>query len=404
MNILFLSLLDFKSFEESNIYTDLLRELIENGNKIYCLSPTERRQKIRTHVIAEGESFILKQKIGNIQKVNLFEKGLSTLSIQGLLLKGIKKHFKNVRFDMVLYATPPITFSKVIRYIKNRDGARTYLMLKDIFPQNAVDLAVLSKSGIKGFVYKLFRRKEKELYALSDKIGCMSEANCSYLLKNNPEISKEKVEFFPNCISPVDKRMNEGEKSSLRLKLGLPKDKKLFVYGGNLGKPQNVPFIVDCIKGAEKISEAFFVVAGSGTDRFYLEEYISKEKPRNLKLFPQLPKNEYDELVSCCDFGLIFLDYRFTVPNFPSRLLSYMQAGLPVLACTDKSTDIGRVITEGGFGMWCESNTSESFLKAASAMLKLETERASELSWECLINNYSVKNCFKLIVENKRIN
>ena len=84
-----------------------------------------------------------------------------------------------------------------MRYVKKRDGAKSYLMLKDIFPQNAVDLGMLQTTGLKGLLYKCFRKKEKKLYSLSDRIGCMSQANVDYILKHNPEIPKEKVEILP---------------------------------------------------------------------------------------------------------------------------------------------------------------------------------------------------------------
>lgn len=171
MNVLFLSLIDFESFSDRNIYSDLLREFIKNGHNVFSISPVERRIGRETYMIQEGSSCILRLKIGNIQKVNPIEKGISTILIEPLFINGIKKYFSNVRFDLVLYATPPITFAKVIKFIKKRDRAKSYLMLKDIFPQNSLDLGMLSASGIKGLIYRYFRRKEKALYFLSDTIG-----------------------------------------------------------------------------------------------------------------------------------------------------------------------------------------------------------------------------------------
>ncbi len=363
MNILFLSLFDFDSFSQRNIYTDLLREFIKNGHRIYCISPVERRKNQSTHMIHEGESCILKLKIGNTQKVNVIEKGLSTLRIESLFIRGIKKYFPNVKFDLVLYATPPVTFAKVIQFVKRRDGAKSYLMLKDIFPQNSVDLGMLSKNGPKGLLYRYFRNKEKKLYALSDRVGCMSRANADYVLAHNPEIPAEKVEVCPNSIDPIDMCVSAEEKAELRKKYALPLDKNIFVYGGNLGRPQDVPFIVRCLKACADVQDICFVIAGSGTDRYFLDEYIDTEKPDHVKLFDFIPKAEYDKMIACCDVGLIFLDHRFTIPNFPSRLLSYMQAGLPVLACTDKNTDIGKVIEENNSGWWCESSSEDVFCK-----------------------------------------
>ena len=82
-------------------------------------------------------------------------------------ISAIKKYFSNIKFDLILYSTPPVTLVRPIKFIKKRDNAKTYLLLKDIFPQNAVDMGILGRKGIKGLLYKYFRKKEKMLYALS---------------------------------------------------------------------------------------------------------------------------------------------------------------------------------------------------------------------------------------------
>ena len=307
MRILFLSLLDFSTFEENNIYTDLLREFIKNGHDVYCISPGERRTGLKTHLKEDGH--LLKLRIGNTQKTNIIEKGISTLMIEGQFVSAIKKYFSDIKFDLVLYSTPPITFASVVRFVKKRDGAKTYLMLKDIFPQNAVDIGLMKKKGIQGLIYKYFRSKEKKLYSLSDRIGCMSQANVDYLLQHNPEISEDRAEVCPNCIEVCDVRLSEKERAAMRQKYGLPQDKKIFVYGGNLGKPQDVPFIVDCLKNCSEQEDSYFVIAGNGTERHILEQYKEKENPTHLKLMGQLQKREYDEMIACCDVGLIFLDH-----------------------------------------------------------------------------------------------
>ena len=164
----------------------------------------------------------------------------------------------------------------------------------------------------------------------------------TFRIKNNPEITADKVEICPNCIDVQDMNFDEQERIEMRDKYGIPQNKKVFVYGGNLGKPQGIAFVIECLKLQERNQNAFFLIVGDGTDYGKLEEYFKEAKPSNMKLMKQLPKDDYDRMITACDVGLIFLDHRFTIPNFPSRLLSYMQAGLPVLACTDPNTDIGK--------------------------------------------------------------
>ena len=399
MNLLFLTLLDFDSINKHNIYTDLLREFCNHGYQVHVISPIERSSGKQPRIIYGKNSTILKLRIGNTQKTNIIEKGISTITLESIFIRGIKRYFSDVKFDLVMYSTPPITFQRAVEYVKKRDAAKTYLLLKDIFPQNAVDIGMLSKKGWKGLIYKYFRKKEKRLYAISDHIGCMSEANCKYILKHNLEINPEKVEVCPNCIEVQDMSLTLEERNNMRDKYGIPLDKTVFVYGGNLGKPQGISFLVECLKTQLKNEQAFFLIVGDGTEFHVLAPFFEKYKPKNMKLMKRLPKDDYDRMIAACDVGMIFLNHRFTIPNFPSRLLSYMQAKLPVLAVTDLNTDIGKVIVEGGFGWWCESNDSKEFNCIIASILKEEHSYMKENVHIYLKKYYTSSDEFRVIID-----
>ncbi len=399
MNVLFVSISSLPHISEHSISLDLIHEFLKHGHKVYIVCAIESRDNIETNLSQEAGCEVLRVKIGNNKRAGLIEKGITTLTLPNKYISAIKKYYSNVKFDLVLYPTPPVTQVKTVKYIKKRDGAKSYLLLKDIFPQNSVDLGMLSRSGVKSIIYKHFRNQEKQLYAVSDRIGCMSQANVDYVLEHNPSVSRDKIEICPNSIEPVDMRISAEQKAAIRAKYGLPLDKKIFVYGGNLGRPQDVPFIVECFKKCKNAEDAYFVVAGKGTHRHLLDEYVESEKPENIKLFDYLPKEEYDRMVAACDVGLIFLDHRFTIPNFPSRSLAYMQAGLPMLAATDPNTDIGTTIVEGGFGWWCESNSSDSFcslVNTACAELCKHPDMGV-LAFEYLVSHYDAADAYKVI-------
>lgn len=397
MNVLFLTLYDFNSIEERNIYPDLLREFTKHDHKVYVISPVERRKNQDTYIIEGGMATILKLRIGNTQKTSIIEKGISTLQIEPQFIFGIKKYFSNIKFDLVLYSTPPITFCKAIEYVKKRDGAKTYLLLKDIFPQNAVDIELIQKTGLKGLLYRFFRNKEKRLYSISDTIGCMSPANVDYIINHNPEINPDIVEVCPNSIEPIDVSINLETRKIIRKKYGIPLDKLVFVYGGNLGKPQGIDFMVDCLRTQYGNDRVYFLIIGDGTEYRVIDAYVNIEKPKNVKLMKKLPKIDYDKLVAASDVGLIFLDHRFTIPNFPSRLLNYMQAKIPVLAVTDTTTDIGKVIVDDGFGWWCESNYTEDFKEAIDIILENPIGDRGFNSYACLLARYGVAESYEII-------
>ena len=397
MNILFLTLGRMEHIERRGLYTDLLRTLRDRGNSVYVVSACEKREGKPTSCTVENGIRLLRVRTGNITKCNLIEKGISTLRIEGQFKRAIGKYAKETRFDLVLYSTPPVTFARVVRFIKRRDGAKSYLMLKDIFPQNAVDIGMLKKSGLKGLIWRYFRRKEKQLYALSDRIGCMSEANVRYLLEHNAEVDPACVEICPNSVEPVDGRVGADERRALREKYGIPGEKTVFVYGGNLGRPQGVDFLMECLRHPHP-DEAFFLIVGNGTEYARLQAFFEAEKPVNARLLASLPREDYERMVGACDVGLIFLDHRFTIPNFPSRLLSYMQAELPVLAATDPNTDVGEVITGGGFGLWCESNDVKGFADAVASLLAADRAAMGKQGRAYLLEHYTAEKSAAVIL------
>lgn len=400
MNILFLTLNSFSSIYEKGIYTDLLREFTKDNHNLFVVTPVEKSKNEQTTLLHEENIKILKLRIGNIQKTNLLEKGITTITIESKFKYAIRKYFHEVKFDLVLYTTPPITLHKAVEFVKKRDHAKTYLLLKDIFPQNAVDLNILKTSGFYSILYMYFRLKEKKLYKISDFIGCMSNANVEFLLKNNSFLYKENIEVCPNSIEPISVYVSEREKDKIRLKYNIPIDKTVFVYGGNLGKPQGINFLIDCLRANEFNSHSFFLIVGSGTEFEKLALYFYDEKPNNAMLLNQLSKNDYELLVNSCDVGLIFLDKRFEIPNFPSRILSYMQASMPVLAATDINTDIGNVIEVGNFGYWCESRCVTEFnklvVKLCDKDLRLYFGKNSRLYLE---KHFTVKHSYKIIMK-----
>ena len=145
---------------------------------------------------------------------------------------------------------------------------------------------------------------------------------------------------------------------------------------------------------------SFFFIVGSGTEFRKLENFFEKEKPKNAMLRNQLPRNDYELLANTCDVGLIFLDKRFTIPNFPSRLLSYMQASMPVLAATDINTDIGEIIDRGNFGGWCESVDAGKFNQLVNILCDKELRVSlGRNAREYLEEHYSAKNSYEIIIK-----
>ncbi|MCC8154401.1 MAG: glycosyltransferase family 4 protein [Tannerellaceae bacterium] len=399
MKILFLTMNRFTGLDMHNIYSDLMECFIEHGHKPYIVTPRSKSEG-EAGIEDHGDWSLLKVATGELGSKNLIEKGIATVTVESRFKRAIRKYYAKEKFDLILYSTPPITLAGAVSFVKRRDRARTYLMLKDIFPQNSVDLGMMTETGIRGLLYKYFRNKEKQLYTLSDTIGCMSKANCNYIIGHNTDIDPQKVEICPNAIKPHYVKTSIFDRNEIRRKFEIPEDKTVFLYGGNLGKPQNVPFIIECIKACNSVKDAYFVVVGSGVDYELIKSFYEKERPDNLRIYEFMPKQEFDTFVHGCDVGLVFLDYRFTIPNFPSRILSYMEAGMPIITCTDTVTDVGDVCVNNGFGWACESDSPEKFRNCIkeSLLCKDAYPDMGVRAVEYLNEQYNVEKAYQSIV------
>lgn len=395
MKILFLTLARIDSIEVQGIYPDLLRKFRDNGHEVTIVSPAERKYGNKTKYIQDGDVKILNVWTTNIQKTNLLEKGITTFFLEFYYYKAIKKYVNYKDVDLILYSTPPITFTYLIKRLKEASNAKTYLLLKDIFPQNAVDLNLLKQGGI---LYNYFRKQEKLLYKISDFIGCMSPANLNYVLENNPEIEKKKLEVNPNSIEL--KGSSFGLETDLYIKYNIPRNRVIFIFGGNLGIPQGIDFLKANIAYCKSIKEAFFLIVGDGTEYNNFSHWIQTEGILNALLIKELPKSEYDEIIKLSHVGLIFLNPRFTIPNFPSRILSYMQNCLPVICATDLVSDIGEIAVNNNFGYKCLTSDSKAFF---DYVVKLSDKNLRIImgknGFEFLSNEYTVENSYNKIIE-----
>ena len=390
--ILFLTS-EFNEKNKGNLNVDLVNKFSEKGYSIDVMTPIERKKKYKTQFI-KGLINIVKFKALNFRgQVNFFEKGISTLTLGILYKLNFKRFLKENKYSVVIYTTLPTTYGIFLKYLKKRYNLICYLLHKDFFPQSAIDLGILRK---KSLIYKLFRKIEKNLYHNSDLIGVMSKKNKEYLLEMNKEVIKEKVHVIPNSINPTDsnviKKMKQKRDSILEL-YGLPKNKLLLIYGGNISRSQGINFILKFVKKIEQEKEIFLIFVGSGNEFPKLKKFISDNNIKNSMIIPFLIKKEYDKLAAVCDIGLVFLDYRFTIANIPSRMLSHMDYEQPILAATDTYTDLKEIIEDNKIGLWSSSDDVEKFVEKINVIRK-NYLMYSENSKKCLIDYFSSEKTF----------
>jgi len=354
MNVLFLMFVYPDGYKSYNMYTTLASEFVKDGHKVIVIAPAEKFQKTTSRIEMGVE--VVRVRTLPLKNVSPIIKGFSNLLLPCQFRRAIRGIEAHTRFDLIILPTPPITLAGLAGALRKRHNSQLYLILRDIFPQNAIDLGFFKEGGL---VHRYFRSKEKKLYRVANHIGCMSPRNIQYVLKNNPWIELAKLHELKNF--QIQYYDDGSLKQEIRQKYDL-ENKYVVVFGGNMGKPQQLENVIELARRCQKFTDVLFLLLGEGVMVERLRKDVRRISVTNVRIVNTIPKREYQKLLSSCDLGLISLNMCFTIPNIPSKTLDYFNVGLPVLASIDKATDFNLILEESGAGLWSYAGEHDAFM------------------------------------------
>lgn len=392
MNVLFL-MINFQDIKKDPyLYTDLAEEFYLKGNNVYVATILEKKNGRKTVLSKEYGINVLRIRTGDIFNVGLIRKGITTVSIPIIFKTAVNKYFKKLKFDLIIYPTPPITLAPVVKYLKKKYKCRSYLILRDIFPQNGVDLGVINNK----IIYYFFRYKEIQLYKVSDYIGCMSQGNINYVINNN-EIDKQKLELLYNWTKV--KRENNMETVNYREKYALD-NKIIAIHGGNLGIAQELTFLLQLADKFKYRDDIVFLIIGKGTEKDKIQKILINKHLKNVIMEDYIPNLEFENVVKQCDIGLVNLYRNFTIPNFPSKTLTYFKAKIPILASIDSITDYGEFLDKTESGLWSITGDIDAYIKNLNILVDDKNLRIKmgENGYKFLIENLDVEKSYAAII------
>lgn len=342
MRILFLLLQLPDEGKGSNMYLDLALEFLKNGHKVTIMAPDNNHSKcfednqfgmrvIRVNSLpTQGVSNLLKKGIG-----------LATL---GLYFKRAYKRFLGSDvFDWVFMPTPPITLAPLAEYIKRRAGSKFYLILRDIHPQSVWSIGLLKYK----WMYNYLEKRAIKGYVIADIIGCMSQGNIDFVSNLYPKIDKSKFKLLFNWLKASDSNSD----SNIRERYNL-KGKFVALFGGTIGLGQRIENILFLAEHYKNNPNIVFIIIGKGVEKERLVMLAKEKHLTNIKVFDYMPQNDYLSFVQSVDLGLISINEGYAVPTCPSKAISYMSLGIPILAMINPNSDYGQWIEDAGAGYW----------------------------------------------------
>ncbi len=369
---------------------DLADELFQLGHEPIVIVPS--------HGINQK---IIRQKIDNIEifripafkitEIGNYRRAINEVLLPICMIYGIKKiNFPIKDLNAVIWYSPSIFFGPVVKFLKNKSNCPTYLILRDIFPEWALDLELINKN----FSYFFFKMVAKFQYSLANVIGVQTQSNLVYF-KEWAQYPNRKLEVLNNWQSPKIEKL-----TSIDLKNTNLYGRKIFVYIGNMGIAQGMNVLIDLAESLKTSGDIGFLFVGRGSLMNKLQKLSLNKQLNNILFFDEIAPEEIPNLLKLCHVGLIALDLRHKTHNIPGKFISYIQAGLPVLARINPDTDLEKLIQKENLGEVYSGTKLNEFKLLAEKLIhdQLKLKKMSDCCFKISKKLFSSNSAAKQII------
>lgn len=283
---------------------------------------------------------VLRVRTLQTKDVNKLQRVLAEWLLPHALLRGLRRSpLADIRWDGIVWYSPTIFLGPMVKALQRRWGCRGYLILRDLFPDWAVDAGILRK----GVIYNFFKRIERQQYAVADVIGVQTPANVPLVQADSR--GGARVEVLNNWLAPPALQL-----CGIDLAVGPLAGRTIFVYAGNMGAAQGMDCLIELATGMRNHADVGFLFVGRGSEVPRLRALVAARGLSHTMFLDEIDSDRIPGLLAQCHVGLIALDPRHTTHNIPGKLLTYLHAGLPVLARVNPGNDLEGLIRSESVG------------------------------------------------------
>ena len=371
---------------------ELALELKNNGHDILVLTPKPLQKEPLTMQKLDGIN-ILFFRSGRIKKVGKLKRAINESLLSYQAFNYAKKYLKKTPCNGIIYYSPSIFFGTLVKRLSTLWNCKSYLILRDIFPQWSIDNNLLKENS---FIHCYFNFFEKINYKSADKIGVMSPSNLDFFKYKYINISKFEVLYNWAQIKEVPR-----VKNNFRVSLNL-ENKIILFYGGNMGIAQQMINLINLAKKFTENSSVHFLFVGQGDEVELLLKEMTNNSLKNITYLPPVNQKTYLEMLNEVDIGMFSLHFNHKTHNFPGKLLSYMSYSKPILGCVNSGNDLADIVNSAKAGIIVNSNDELGLFEAAKILIDSKSIRnkMGKNGRELLLDQFSVKSISKQIVKN----
>ena len=333
---------------------DLGQAFIQEGHQVTIVTP-EPNQAQNIDIQTQEGVQVVRVKCFQTKDVNYIFRTFAELINPFVIWHHLKSSTQmiNQKIDGVIWYSPSIFWGPLVKRLKAHYQCKAYLILRDIFPDWALDLGIIKK----GPVFWFLKAVEKFQYQQADRIGVQTPNSLTYFVNQHPNL-KDKCEVLWIWIGQAKVKPCSIDLSQTSLS-----GRSIFVYAGNMGVAQNMDCLIDLASELKDRQDIGFVFVGRGSEVARLRRRVSEEGLSNALFFDEIDADEIPALYAQCKAGILTLDPRHKTHNIPGKLLTYLRSGLPVLAIVNPGNDLLTLLAREKIGVAVENNQLDDVLK-----------------------------------------
>ncbi len=324
--------------------------------------------------------FIHRVKVRGGRDSSLFFRLLNELSISFVVLSYILRVKKLRSFDNVIWYSPTIFWGPLILILKIFNKTKNVLILRDIFPQWAVDLEIIKRYSIEYYLLRFFELLQ---YRAADIIAIQSDGNKEFFNKKSKSYAKLITLKTWFRITKDYEPLTNPNLAEIPFD-----DKKICIYAGNLGLAQDQNLLLNIFKNINDDEHHFLLIGQKKSDRNTIMKLSKSMDIKNLTVTDTISVKELNTVLLKSHLGIFSLDVRHTTHNIPGKFLHYISVGLPVFGICNKNNDVNDIIRDNNLGStYCGNDAKEASIDFLNLSSKISRKLFKKESIQAYVKN-----------------
>ena len=231
--------------------------------------------------------------------------------------------------------------------------------LQDMFPESLVSTRLAKKDSI---LYKIGEKISAYTYRNATEIMVISHNIKNALIRKG--VPAEKITVIYNWVDTESINPINNEDNPLFSELALDHNKFYVTYAGNMGNTQDLDILIDCAIALKEQKDIELIVFGDGSEKSKFEKKIIENALTNIRLFPLQPIERTSQVYSLGNASFVTCRKGVGAGAFPSKAVTIMATGTPILASFDLDSDLCKIIKENKVGLCVDAEDANGLVDA----------------------------------------